>query len=169
MASQSGVEKKAMADSGVGSSQSLAAYNTLAPQYRQMVNNPQGFTPQQRSDLTTSTLDTAGGSTAGAVGQGALLANRTNNAGAATAAIDDAARTGATTATDAAMGIGIQNAQLARQQQTQGLAGMQDLYSGGNSASNAALGIANSNQQGNSLLHPLLSVAGQVGGAWAGK
>jgi hypothetical protein len=146
MASESGVQKTAENQNALNFGDSQAAYNVLAPKYQQFVNNPQGFTPQQKSNMVTSTLQTNGGSTAGAVGQGGLFAARTNNAGGAAQAIDDAARLGNANQTNEALGIENQDDLLARQQQQQGLAGEQALYSGGNSAANDALGIASQNQ-----------------------
>lgn len=170
MASQSGVERDALGSYGTGASQAGAAFNAVDPKYRQFIQNPQGFTPQQKADLITSTLQTGGGTTAGAVGQGGLFATRTNNAGAATAAIDDAARTSGTTATDAALGIGEQDADLARKQQLIGLQGEQGLYDSSSANALRALGIADSSQQAsaNRLQRYIgmgLSAAGAAAGA----
>lgn len=147
MASESGVQNTAEQQNKLNAGQAQAAYQQLSPKYSQFVNDPQGFTPQQKSNLVTSTLQTNGGSTAGAVGQGGLFAARTNNAGGAAQAIDDAARMGNVNQTNEALGVEDQDALLARQQQMAGLQGEQQLYSGANGAAADALGIANSNQQ----------------------
>ncbi|HEX7741744.1 MAG TPA: hypothetical protein VF442_04830, partial [Sphingobium sp.] len=70
----------------------------------------------------------AGGSMAGAVGQGALLAARTRNAGGADAAIGASARSAGRNLSQAALSTDLANAKLKEQQRQAGLTGEENLY-----------------------------------------
>jgi hypothetical protein len=62
-------------------------FGSLAPQLTAEATNPQGYGAPTLAKIDTANKQTAGGTQAGAVGQGALLAARTRNAGTADAAI----------------------------------------------------------------------------------
>lgn len=118
-------------------------YGSLAPQLQAEVSNPQGYGAPALAKMNTAGQQSAGGTQAGAVGQGALLAARTRNAGTADAAIGQSARTAGQQASDAALKTQVGNAQLQQQQRQAGLSGLQGLNATELGASNSALGISN--------------------------
>lgn len=130
-------------------------YGSVEPTLAAEAAHPQGYSPTDLAMLNTSAQQSAGGSQAGAVGQGALLASRTKNAGTADAAIAKSAENAGGLLSKAALGTQEANANLKQKQQQEGLSGMQSLYgtdlSGGENAlglSNSALDIANNAKPG---------------------
>jgi hypothetical protein len=94
-----GVAKDAFRNQGTASnlSSQLASnaaniYGGLAPTLQAEATHPMGFTPQAKALMNTAAQQSAGGSTAGAIGQGRLYATRTRNAGGAKQAIGEAVR-----------------------------------------------------------------------------
>ncbi len=140
--SQSGVEKDALGASGTATAQGSAAYGTAAPVLNTMATNPMGYSPADLAAMKTSSIQSTGGATAGAVGQGGLEAARTNNAGGSTAAIDDAARSGQVQNSVNALGVDTANANLKQQQQQEGLRGLGQIYDGANRTNIDALNTA---------------------------
>lgn len=149
-----------------------ALYGSLAPQLESEAAHPSGYTPTQLSAMNTAGQQSAGGSMAGAVGQGGLLAARTRNAGAPASAIDSASRNASAVASKAALGTQTRNADLQQQQRQAGLSGLGNLYGENLNGSIGSLGqvAANSNANTNAenaswdwskdLLAPILSAAG---------
>lgn len=78
--------------------------------------------------MNTANEESAGGSQSSAVGQGALLAARTRNAGAPAAAIEKASRTAGEDLSRRALQTRISNAQLKESQRRSGLGGLESLY-----------------------------------------
>lgn len=142
-----GVEKDALAANGTATGQAASAYNTLNPIYSAMATNPQGLTPTQKANALTASAQGTGGGVASAVGQGGLYAARTGNAGAATAALDDASRTAGVTNSTNDLSVQNQSDAIARQQQTQGLNGLNSIYSGANSTGLGYLNTADNASQ----------------------
>ena len=103
-------------------------FGSLAPALQTQMTHPQGMSPQDLAATTTAAQESAGGSNAGAVGQGALLAQRTKNRGAAGAAIGSAARGAQQTLGKAALATSLENARIKRQQQGQAMGEMGGLY-----------------------------------------
>jgi hypothetical protein len=131
-------------------SQAANVYGGLEPTLQAEASHPQGFTPQAKAAMNTAAQQSAGGSTAAAIGQGRLYAQRTHNAGGAKAAIGEGVRGAGQNLSNAAVGTEVKNAQLQNQQQQAGLHGLQGLYDtqlgeGENALglSNQALGIVN--------------------------
>ena len=145
--SGSGVEKNALNQAGTAAGQASSAYGTISPIYAQEATNPTGYTPQQRANQLTASNQSLGGAVAGAVGQGALYGARTNNAGAATAALDDSARNAMAQQSQNALGVENDNAALMEKQKQEGLAGLNSIYGDANRTGADYLGIANSSQQ----------------------
>lgn len=186
-----GVAKDAINNSGTGSNQATQLYGDagnlygpLSAEYQQEATNPQGYGPTTMAKMDTANKQSAGGSQAAAVGQGALRAARTRNAGSADAAIADSTRTAGQQLSDATLHTSLANANLKNQQQQQGLQGESNLYAtnlgaAGNALglSNNALGIANEADANNpwmKLLQQGMQSGGQVaasgfgnGGAWS--
>lgn len=94
--------------------------------------------------METGAQQSAGGSQAGAVGQGGLYAARTGNKGAAAAAIADASRGAGQQLSKNLLGIRSANANLKNEQQQSGISGLSNLTGLETGASNNALGnVAN--------------------------
>lgn len=152
-----------------------ALYSTLAPQLQTEAANPQGFGPTVKAEMNTAGQQSAGGGEAAAVGQGALNAGRTRNAGSADAAIADAARTGGQHAVNASLETELADAETKQHQQQAGLAGEENLNAT-ELGQVAPLSNANSNAVGQSwdwakyILDPALTAAGSAagGGAFGG-
>lgn len=159
--SGSGVKTDALANYGTNSANAAGAVNELNPIYSQMATGDDGLTPQQKADALTASSQSTGGGVASAVGQGGLLAARTGNAGGATAAIDDAARTAGVTNSANALNVQNQSDAIARQNQATGLNGLNSIYDEANGQADASLNTANNTQP--SFLQRLAS--GAVGAA----
>lgn len=165
--------------SGLGFSQGLQGqsgnlYGTVAPELTAMATHPMGFNPSDLAQMKTEAMQTAGGSNAGAVGQGALLASRTRNAGTADAAISQAARNAGETLSDTGLKINSENARLKEAQRNEGLRGLEGLYGTDIAGANNALGEVARNAEAdaaaeNAALGPQLlkQVIGNV--SYAGK
>src|SRR5258708_3695971 len=136
-----------------------------------MATNPKGYTPIQKANALTASSQSAGGGVASAVGQGGLLAARTGNAGGATAALDDAARSADVTNSKNALDVQNQSDQLATQNKRIGLAGLNDIYNEANGQADASRNPANPTLLRFSTQLGLRGVAsaGQVGGLFAGR
>ena len=105
--------------------------------------------------MNTAAQQSAGGSQAGAVGQGALLAGRTKNAGTADSAIARSAENAGGLLSRAALQTQVGNANLKQHQQESAQHGLESLYgtdiSGGINAlntSNNAVNIAGMQKPG---------------------
>ena len=150
MSSSTGVKKDAFSGYGTasGTNQSLGQnaqnlYGSLAPELQSQAAAPQGYTPAQKAAQTTAAQQSAGGSMSGAVGQGALLAARTRNAGAAQNAIQQAGRQSSQNLSNAAVGTEVRNADLQNQQREQAQHGLEGLNSTELGGSLNALGLSN--------------------------
>lgn len=167
-------QANANANTFMGNANSL--YSTEVPQLESETQNPQGFNPTDLAKMKTENMETAGGSQAGAVGQGDLLAARTRNAGGPAAAIASAARTAGQNLSRANLGVDTENAKLKEGERQEGLSGLEGLTNTETGASNNALGEVASNVNANTnaasqswdwakyLLDPALSAAGQGAG-----
>lgn len=171
----------AQADTAATSAQNLSntysgnasgLFGALAPMLETEAAHPAGMSAPDLAAANTSAQQSAGGSQAGATGQGALLASRTRNAGAGAAAIAKSARTSGEQLSEAGLQTRLKNATLKQQQQQAGMSGLGNLFSENLSGGNQALGIvpqavnANTNAENASwdwskdLLGPLLGAAG---------
>jgi hypothetical protein len=163
------VKKDALALSGTNSNNAANALSTINPIYSKMATGTVGLAPQQKADALTASAQANGGGMASAVGQGGLYAARTGNAGAATAAIDDAARSAGVQSSKDALDVQNQSDQLAQQNQRIGLAGLNGIYQDATGQADAALNTANQAQP--SFLSKLaltgVQAAGQAAGAFA--
>lgn len=118
-------------------------YGSLAPQLESEAAHPQGYTPQQKSAINTAGQQSAGGSMAGAVGQGALMAARTRNAGAGANAIQQSGRQASENLSNVATGTERGSANLANQKQEAAQRGLEGLNSTELGGSLHALGLGN--------------------------
>lgn len=147
----SGIKSDALANSGTANAQAGqlganagALYGGLAPQLQSQMAHPSGYTPAQQAAQTTAAQQSAGGSMAGTVGQGALLAARTRNAGAAQGAIAQGGRQASQNLSTAAVGTQVRNAGLQQQNQQNAQKGLESLYGTELGGSQTALGLSNS-------------------------
>ncbi len=162
--------------SGVNYSQNLQGqqnqlYSTLAPTLQQDIAHPVGLNPYEKAQANTAAQESAGGSQAAAVGQGALNAQRTRNAGTADAAVGEAARGAGRNLSRAALGTELQDSAMKQQKQQAAKGELAGLYGvatpGGSAALNTVANNANANTQAahqswdwaNSLLDPVLGAA----------
>ena len=120
---------------------SNALFGPLSAELETNVAHPTGINPTDLARMDTAALQTGGGSTAGAVGQGALKAARTRNAGGADAAIASSARTGGEIASKGILANRAKDAQLRGETYSEGLKGLQSLFAQNLSGGNQALGI----------------------------
>lgn len=119
---------------------SSALYGQLAPELMSEAANPQGMTPVAKAQMNTAGQQSAGGGMASAVGQGALAASRTRNAGTADAAIQGAARSAGQNASNAALKTEMADTGMKEKQKQAGLSGMENLTGMQTGASVNALG-----------------------------
>jgi hypothetical protein len=145
-----GVESQAINNSGTAQNLSKGLNTTatgelggLMPAFESEINNPVGFAPTDLAKMNTAAQQSAGGSVAGAVGQGGLEAARTRNAGAPGVALDEASRQAGRNLSNNAIGIEGKNALLKENQRQEGLHGMQGLYDTNLGATLSALGLSN--------------------------
>ena len=154
----------------LGEQQSL--YGNLMPQLEAEATHPAGIDPTTMAEMKTNQMQTAGGSNAGAVGQGSLLAGRTRNAGTADAAIEAGSRHSGEQLSNANLETDLANESLKNKQQQAGLSGLEGLNSTDLSGSLGATGQiapdvnANTNAANASydwakyLLDPAIAAAG---------
>lgn len=152
-----------------------ALYGGLSGQLQSQMAHPSGYTPSQMAAMNTAGQQSAGGSMAGTVGQGALLAARTRNAGAAQNAIAQGGRQASQNLSQAAVGNQTANANLQQQNQRAATSGLENLYGTELGGSESALGLSNqalnnANQVQNpwmKLLQQGIQSGGQAAAAFA--
>lgn len=124
-------------------------FGALAPTLESQMANPQGFGPTTIAQMDTAAQQSAGGSQAAAVGQGALRAARTRNAGAGEAATAASTRSAGQQLSQAALRTQLANAQAKMQQQGQAESGLEGLFSTNAGLSVNALGEVAQNVNAN--------------------
>lgn len=122
-------------------SRATSIADTLEPQLEQDIQAPQGYGSGVNA-MNTAAQQSAGGATAGLVGEGMARAARTRNRGAFTAAADQAARSGAQATSQRAVEIQSANENMKQQQRSAALRAKQGLFSTDLDASLKALGLA---------------------------
>lgn len=161
-----------------GNAQGL--YSTLAPELLTEATHPSGFAPTDLAAMDTAGQQSAGGTQAAAVGQGALKAARTRNAGGSDAAIEQSSRDAGEQLSRGALGTQILNAKTKEGQREGALHGLEGLFGTNLGSSVGALGQVASNINADTnaanaswdwakyILDPALQAAGQGAGAAAG-
>ena len=151
-----------------------ALYGPLSTTLENQVANPQGINPTDMAKMDTAALQSGGGATAGGVGQGALRAARTRNAGGSDAATASSVRTGGEIASKGILANQNKNAELKSSQQQSAENGLNSLFSENLSGGNSALGETAANANANTsaenaswdwatdLLNPLLGDASKA-------
>lgn len=149
-----------------------STFGSLMPELQSEVANPSGFNPVDKARMTTEAQQGAGGSQAGAVGQGALLASRTKNPGAASSAIAQSSRNSGQQLSKDTLATNLADQSLKEKQRSQGISGLEGLNStelggGINALGEVAPAVnANTNAFNSSydwtkdILDPLVSAAG---------
>jgi len=145
-----GVEGQQLANSATAqglsnqlTSNAANVYGGLEPTLAAEAAHPAGYTPAQKAMQNTAAQQSAGGSTAAAVGQGGLYAARTRNAGAGSSAIGNAVRSAGAGLSKNAVGTEMNSANLAHQTQQQGIKGLEGLNSTELGQGENALGLSN--------------------------
>lgn len=165
-------KNQALDASKTSSANAANALSTLNPIYAQDAQGTDGLTDEQKANLLTSSAGSLGGGVASAVGQGGLLAARTGNAGASTAALDDAARNASVQQSQNALGVQTASDALAQQNKENALSGLNSIYgtATGSQGQNTSTAVqATKVPFWQSLLQTGLGGAAQVGSAYAGK
>jgi hypothetical protein len=146
-----GVEQQQLANAGTGQqlSNQLTAnaanvYGGLEPALSAEAAHPTGYTPTQKANIDTAAQQSAGGSTAAAVGQGGLYAARTRNAGAGQAAIGNSVRSAGGNLSRSAVGTQVQDANLANANRNHALGGLASI--GGEELGTGVSALGASNQ-----------------------
>jgi hypothetical protein len=136
--------KSAQGLSNTYGAQASANGSILTPTLNKMATSPTGFGQPAIDKMNTAALQTIGGAESGAVGQGNLMAARTNNAGAFAPVAASAAHDATTQLSDAALGVQNRDAMLKEQQRQEGIQGLEGQYNTNVGASENALGLSNS-------------------------
>jgi hypothetical protein len=117
------------AGTGAGyGSQASGIGSTLVPQLTKEATNPTGINPNDQNSMLVAGEQGAGGANAGLTGQANLQAARTNNTGALSGVLDQAARAKTQTLSNNALGVQNLNTQTKLKQQQAGLSGLEGLY-----------------------------------------
>ena len=124
-------------------------FSSLAPELMSEAAHPAGMAPTDLAATNTAAQQSAGGGQSAAVGQGALLAGRTRNAGSADAAIAKSTETTGQNLSRAALQTQLKNVALKQQQQQEGQKGLEGLYGQNAGESVGALGQVASNVNAN--------------------
>jgi hypothetical protein len=103
-------------------------YNFLDPTLQKEATNPQGYTPQQLAYMNTASQQSLGGGTAATTGTANLEAARSKNVGGFQGAVGSANRGTQRQASQNALGIQEQQANLQQAQKQQALSSLQSLY-----------------------------------------
>ena len=126
-AAQSGVNQANATAANYGG-QAAGIGGTLVPALTKEATNPTGFNPNDLNSMLVAGEQGAGGANAGLTGQANLQASRTNNSGALSGVLDQAARAKTQTLSNNALGVQNLNTQTKLKQQQAGLQGLQGLY-----------------------------------------
>jgi len=145
----SGAATSAQDISNTAASNAAGLYGTLAPELQAEAAHPAGFDPTTLARMDTEAEQSAGGSQAGAVGQGALQTARTRNAGGADAAIAKSARSASEALSKGVLSTQIKNAQMKESQRRSALGGLEGLYGTNFGGSVNALGEVAQNVNAN--------------------
>ena len=139
-----GVQKQGsgLFDTSTGNANGI--FSTLLPQYEQEALNPQGFGGPGLAAMNTAAQQSTGGATAGAVGQGTLMAARTRNLGSAQSGNNAAAENAQRVNSQRAVEIQGENERLKQEQAREGRAGEAGLYDTNLRTALGALGAENS-------------------------
>lgn len=162
--------KTAEADSGTFMNNANSVYSNVVPMLTSQAAHPQGFDPADEAAMETGAMQEAGGSEAGAVGQGNLEAARTRNEGGFGQAVSDASRGAGETLSRGLLGVRGADANLKQHQHDTALSGLEGIYGTNVGASNSALGnvapLVNADTQAeNSSWNAFNNITGALTGA----
>lgn len=179
MARGSDTAKGASDQAQANSKQQLGAATNisslLVPTLQSTLANPQGINPTDMARIRTSNKQGAGGSAAAAVGDGALRAARTRNAGAMPAAVAEGVRHAGEQLSQADLAADLEDQKLKQVQRAGAQQGLQGLYgqtlAGGNDSLGQVAPLVNADTNAahqswdwaGSLFNPLMSNATQFG------
>ena len=164
----------AAANSGTFMNNSGSLYSNLVPTLESQAAHPAGFSPADEAGMKTEAMQSAGGSEAGAAGQGNLNAARTRNAGGFGQAVSDASRGAGETLSRNLLAVNNEDAMEKERQRQAALSGLEGLYGTNVGASNQALGNVAPNinadtQAQNASWDAFNNITGAIRGAGATK
>lgn len=131
----------AQKQSGTNYGNANSLFGPLSAELQTQMVHPSGINPTDMARMDTSAMQSGGGSTSAAVGQGALRAARTRNAGGPDAATAAATRAGGEIASKGILANRVQNVDLKAKQQEDATHGLNSLFAENLSGGNQALGI----------------------------
>jgi hypothetical protein len=144
-------------------------FSTLTPALTAAAANPTGFGATTKANMNTAAQQSLGGATAGAVGQGGLLAARTRNAGGADAAISDAVRSTGQQFSENALDTEVRDAEMKEGQKQSALKGLQGIYGvdvgGANDALGEVSGAVNADTNRRNVTPTWIKALGALSGA----
>ena len=124
-------------------SSAQAQQANLMPFLTKRLNAEHAYSPDQLNELLTAAGAGAGGATAGLTGQAELEAARTGNSAASTAALDAMARSRQQAGASQSEGVAAQDVEGARQNQQAAAGQLGSLYGVNTDAALKAMGIQN--------------------------
>lgn len=146
-------------------------YGQLDPLLEQEATNPQGYTPQQMAYMNTASQQSLGGGEAATTGQANLEAARSRNAGGFNSAVGTANRATQRQASQNALGIQEQQANLQQAQKQQALSALQSLYgtnlAGSEGYLNTSTTALNAENQAPNFWQQMLKMGANAGAAYA--
>lgn len=145
-------------------------YGTLMPELEGDITNPEGYSDAEQAQMNTAVQQSAGGSNAGAVGEGALVAGRTRNPGSMAAAVAESTRHAGEEAQKNALGIKVKSADLAQSKRSDALQSLGQVTQGalGEVAPNVQA-ETDRRRQGSEWWKSILQAAGGAAGSFGGK
>lgn len=123
---------------------SNALFGPLSASLQTQMTHPSGIAPEDLARMDTSALEGGGGATAAAVGQGALRAARTRNAGGGDASLESSVRGGGETAARGILANRMKNVEVKSGQQERAESGLNSLFAENLGGGNQALGNVSS-------------------------
>jgi hypothetical protein len=129
-------------DVGAGYGADASTVNSqLLPFLTRELNNPMGYSQQQKGAMLGGAEAGAGGVAAGLNTEADLAAARNRNSGSFSGALDEAARDKGKTLSGISSGIEAKNADLQQQQQQSAASGLSNLYGTDTNAQLKAMGL----------------------------
>jgi hypothetical protein len=133
---------KTAGSTGAGYGADASTVNSqLLPFLTRELNNPMGYSQQQKGAMLNSAEAGAGGATAGINTEANLASARSRNSGGFSGALDEAAREKAKVLSANASGIEAKDADLQEEQKQEAAKGLQNLYGTDTSAQLKAMGL----------------------------
>lgn len=133
---------KTAGDVGAGYGADASTINSqLLPFFTRELNNPMGYSQQQKGSMLAASEAGGGGATAGLTTEANLASARNRNSGGFSGALDEAARERQKALSANSLGIENKNADLQQQQQQSAASGLSNMYGQDTEAQLRAMGL----------------------------